>query len=57
MRKHHLLGAALFLGLSVFGQTIPRPAIDLSARSLDGKALTLREFKGKNVLLAFLLTT
>jgi hypothetical protein len=59
MNKRHFLGAALFLGLALseFGQTLPRPAGAWSAKTLDGSTLTLQPYKGKNVVLAFLLTT
>ena len=57
--KKAFLGATLALGLTVmsFGQTLPRPAGQWSAQTLDKKVLTLSQFKGKYVLLAFLLTT
>ena len=57
--KKVLLGVALaaVLAVSGFGQQIPRPAGPWSAQTLDKKVLNLNQFKGKYVLLAFLLTT
>jgi hypothetical protein len=65
MKQNHFLGAVLALGLAllvgqdaVYGQAIPRPAPGFwAARTLERQTLTLQQFKGKNVLLAFLLTT
>jgi hypothetical protein len=57
--KNVLLGSALVLGLAVscFAQQIPRQAGTWTAQTLDGKTLNLNQYKGKYVVLAFLLTT
>jgi hypothetical protein len=57
--KKAILGAVLVAGLSVsgFGQVLPRPAGPWSAETLDKKVLSLNQYKGKFVVLAFLLTT
>ena len=47
---------ALSLG-SVFGQQVPRKAPDWTIKSVEGKTLALSQYKGKAVLLAFILTT
>ena len=59
MMKKALLGVALAVGLTVtgFAQQIPRPAGAWTAMTLDKKVLDLKQFKGKYVVLAFLLTT
>ena len=64
MKNNRAAGAAaLFVGMALlgqnaFGQTIPRPAAPWwTARTLDRQNLTIQQFKGKNVVLAFLLTT
>jgi peroxiredoxin len=57
--KRVLLGVALALSFAFagFAQQIPRPAGPWSAQTADKKVLTLDQFKGKYVCLAFLLTT
>lgn len=57
--KNVLLGSAVALGMAVsgFAQQIPRQAGPWSAQTLDGKTLNLGQYKGKYVVLAFLLTT
>ena len=57
--KNVLLGSTLALSLAVsgFAQQIPRQAGPWSAQTLDGKTLNLNQYKGKYVVLAFLLTS
>jgi peroxiredoxin len=57
--KKALLGLGLAVGLTVtsFGQQIPRPPGPWQAMTSDKKVLKLDQFKGKVVVLAFLLTT
>lgn len=57
--KTALLGAMLVTSLTVtgFAQQIPRPAGPWQAMTSDKKVLRLDQFKGKVVVLSFLLTT
>lgn len=57
--KNAFLGLALTLGLTAtsYGQLIPRPAGSWTAQTLDKKVLDLKQYRGKYVLVAFLLTT
>ena len=57
--KTVLLGLVLAACIAMpgYGQQIPRPAGPWSAQTLDKKVITLSQFKGNYVLLAFLLTT
>ena len=56
--KKLLLGVALVaLSTASFGQTIPRPAGTWTAQTLDNKTIDLKQYKGKYVVLAFLLGT
>lgn len=57
--KKVLLGVLLAVSLTVtgFAQQIPRPAGPWTAQTLDKKVLDLKQFRGKYVVLAFLLTT
>ena len=49
--------AAVALSSGAFGQSIPRPAKDLELQSPAGSKIKLSQFKGQNVVVAFLLTT
>ena len=57
--KKALLGVALAFTMAGagFAQQIPRPAGPWSAQTLEKKILDLKQFRGKYVVLAFLLTT
>jgi len=57
--KNVLLGAALAVGLTAtsFAQQLPRPAGPWTAQTVDNKVLNLSQYKGKYVVLAFLLAT
>ena len=58
MKNAHL-GIALAAGLAAtsFAQQLPRPAAPLVAQALNHKSIDLKQFRGKHVVVAFLLTT
>jgi hypothetical protein len=49
--------ATVLLTSSAFAQRIPRQAGEWKAQTLDNKILDLKQFKGKYVLVTFLLST
>ena len=57
--KNVFLGAALAVALTTaaFAQQFPRPASPLVVTTLDKKIIDLKQYKGKYVVAAFLLTT
>ena len=57
--KNVFLGAALAVALAAgtFAQQLPRPADSLVVQTLDKKTIDLKQFKGKYVVVSFLLTT
>jgi len=54
-----LLYAVLGFGLAIssFGQKLPRQAAPWSIKTLDNKTVTLQQYKGKPVVVAFMLST
>lgn len=57
--KKVLLGVAIAVTLTAtsFAQQLPRPAGAWTAQTLDKKTVDLKQFKGKYVVLSFLLST
>jgi peroxiredoxin len=50
------LAMVLLAAFAAQGATIPRPAPDLAINQIQGQPLKLSQFKGKTVVLAFILT-
>jgi hypothetical protein len=58
MKKLLLLSAlAACLGVSAVGAEIPRPAPDLTIPLPGGKQVKLADYRGKVLIVAFILTT
>jgi peroxiredoxin len=52
-----ILASAFASALAAFGQQLPRKAPDFTINMNGGKKIQLSEYKGKGVVLAFILTT
>ena len=59
LMKNAFLGAALAVALTTVAnaQQLPRPASPLVVQTLDKKTIDLQQYKGKYVIVSFLLTT
>lgn len=56
-RLRHLLAGVLLAAAASIAAELPRPSPDLTIDLMNGKQVTLSQFKGKVCILAFILTT
>jgi peroxiredoxin len=57
MRRFLVLGSFLIFAFALFGATIPRRAPKFSMSLVDGSVVSLSQYHGKVVLMAYILTT